>query len=105
MGFRKRTTVDGDDRGLRPAAIFVNGPSNEFFTGAALSGNKNAAGLRSNRLDHVENGAHLRTLSDNIVQTGEPPNFTAQVSGVFLPFQVLSDFMHREAQLNHQGGA
>jgi len=44
-------------------------------------------------------------LSDNIVQTGEPPNFTAQVSGFLFPFQVLSDFMNSEAQLIDQGVA
>src|SRR5260370_9699550 len=101
-GFRERTTVNGDKRGVRPAAIFMNSSSYQFFTGAALSGDKNSAGLRSDRLDHVEDGAHFRTLSDNIVQTSEPPNFTAQVSGFLLPFQVLCDFMNSEPQLLDQ---
>src|SRR5258708_23997912 len=101
-GFRERTAVDGDKWSLRSPAVFMNSAGNEFPTGAALTCNKNAAGLRSDRLDHVENGAHLRTLADNIVQTSEPPDFTAQESSFLVPFQVLGDFMDAKAQLSDQ---
>src|SRR5260370_4797856 len=101
----ERNTVNGDKGGLRPSAVFMNGPGHQFFTGAALSSNKDAAGLRSDRLDHVEDSAHLRTLPDDIVQPGEPSNFTAQVSCLFLPFQVLGAFMNRETQLIDHGVA
>src|SRR5258708_3808266 len=31
-GLRERTTVNGDKRGLRTAAVFMDGPGDQFFT-------------------------------------------------------------------------
>src|ERR1700674_2664864 len=95
----ERTTVDGDKRRLCPNAVFMNGARHQLFTGAALPGNENTARLRSNGLNHVEDSAHVRALSDDIVEPGEPPQLPTQISGFFLPFEALGDFMHSKAQL------
>ena len=72
-----------------PRTVFVNGAGNQFFTRAALSGDQDAAGLRRDRLNHVEDGAHLGTLSYDVVQTGQPADFTSQGSR---PLSSTSDF-------------
>src|SRR5882762_7676603 len=96
---RERATVDGDKRSLCPNAVFMNGAGNQFFAGPTFPGDENAARLRSNGLNQVEDSAHVRALSDDIVEPGEPPELPTQISGFFLPFQALGDFTDSEAQL------
>ena len=77
----------------------MNGARHQLFTGAALPGNENTARLRSNGLNHVEDRAHVRALSNDVVKPGKPPELPTKISGFFFPFQALGDFMHSEAQL------
>src|SRR4029077_11158203 len=76
----KRTAVDGDEGGQRSCTVLVNGAGNEFLTGSALTGDQHAARLGSYGLDHVEDGAHVRTLPDDIVQAREAANLPPQVT-------------------------
>ena len=95
----ERAAVNGDEGSLGPNAVLVNGAGHQFFAGPALPGDENAARLRRNGLNHVEDSAHVRTLSDDVVEPGKPPELTAQIPGFFLPFQALRNFMDGETQL------
>src|SRR5260370_16696379 len=83
---RERPAVDGDEGGLSADAVFMNGAGHQLFTGSALPGNENAARLRSNSLNHVEDGAHLLALSNDIVESRQPPDLPAQIPPFPLPF-------------------
>ena len=39
----------------------------------------------------LEDGAHLRALPDDVVETREPPQFAAQVARLFLPLQAFGN--------------
>src|SRR5260370_5311149 len=67
---RERAAVNGDERGLGPNAVFMNGASNQFFAGPTFPGDENAARLRSYALNHVEDRAHVRALRAEIVEPG-----------------------------------
>ncbi len=62
----------------------MDGARDQFFSGAAFTGNQNPAGLRRDGLDHVEDGAHLWALPDDGYRdlsdaesrgAGSPPSF------------------------------
>src|SRR5277367_4410556 len=93
FGFQKRfwksTAVDGDKGSLSAKTVLVNGTGYQFFSGAALACDQDAAGLRSNGLDQVKDGAHLGTLPNDVVETGQAAEFTAKVPGFLFPFQTL----------------
>src|SRR6266581_2572683 len=80
----------------------MDGTGNKFLAGPALPGDQNAARLRSDGLDHVKDGAHVGALPDNIVETGKPPKFAAEIAGFFPPFQVFGYFMNGAPQLVHE---
>ena len=77
----------------------MDGACDQFFTSPTLSSNENAARLRSNGLDHVEDGAHFRALADDVVEPGEPADFAPQIAGLFLPLEVFRHLTHGKAQL------
>src|SRR6266404_4857210 len=82
----ERTAVNGDEGSLGPNAILMNGAGHQFFAGPALSGDENAARLRSNGLNHVEDGAHVRALPDDVVQARKAAYLPPQITGFLFPF-------------------
>src|SRR5580765_4836899 len=93
----KGAAIDGDEGSLRANAVFMNGTRHQFFSSAAFAGNEDAAGLRRDGLDQVEDGAHLGTLPDDAVETGQTAQFPAEVPGLFFPLQALRDFLYGSA--------
>ena len=77
----------------------MNRPRHQFFSGAAFAGNQHAARLRRNRLDQLENFAHLRAGADDVIQPGEPAKFAAQDPGFFFQLDAFRNLRHRLAQL------
>ena len=77
----------------------MDGAGDQFFSGAAFAGDQDAAGLRRDSLDKVEDGAHLRTLADDVVETGEAAQFATKIAGFFLPLQGFGDFVDGAAEL------
>ena len=53
---------------FRARAVFVDGARNEFFARAAFAGDQDAAGLRRDRFDQLEDGAHLRAGADHVIE-------------------------------------
>src|ERR1700691_4905606 len=76
---RKSSAVDGDEGILRPGAVFMDGARDQFLARAALSGDQRPAGLRSDVLNQLKNGTHLRAGADHADKTGQAAQFAPQV--------------------------
>src|SRR5690348_3647098 len=99
---RKSAAIDGDEGSLSASAVLVNRPRYQFFSGAALAGDEDAAGLWRDRLDQFEDGTHFGALPDDVVEPCQAAQFPAEVSGLLLPFQALSDFLDGAPELVHE---
>src|SRR5579864_1892672 len=80
----------------------MNGAGNELLSGAAFTSNHHAACLRSDRLDEVEEFAHLRARADNVVEAGKLAKTAAQIAGLFLQGLRFGVFFHRGTKLVEQ---
>ncbi len=80
----------------------MDGTGDKFLPGSSLSGDQDAAGLRSDRLNHLKDGPHLGAVADDIVLTGETPQFAAQVASFVLEAECLIHLAHRPSQLVDQ---
>ena len=100
--FRKGAAIDGDEGLLAAGAVFVNRARDQFLAGAGFAGDQDAAGLRRDGHDHVEDGAHLRAVADDVVLAGEAAQFAPQVAGFVLEAQGFVHLAHGAAQLIDQ---
>jgi len=83
---------------LGARAVFRGRHGRKFLPGSSLARDQDAAGLRSDRLNHLKDGAHLGTVADDIVLTGETPQLAAQVAASRFRCSVSSTW--RTARLN-----
>ena len=77
----------------------MNGASNQLFSRSTFSGNKHAARLRRNRLNQIENCAHLGALSNDIVEPGKPAQLPPQITRLLFPPEAFAHFLDCAAQL------
>ncbi len=96
--FRKGSAIDGDKRIFGAGAVFMNGARNQFFAGAAFSGDQHAAVLRRDILDQVEDRAHLRAGADDVIESGEPAEFAPEITCFLLQGEAIDALLNRGAK-------
>src|SRR5579864_4209280 len=80
----------------------MNGSRDQLFTCTAFASDEDAASLRSDSLNHVEDLAHLGALANDIVETSEPPQLAAQIPGFLFPLEAFRHLADSAAELIHQ---
>src|SRR5271168_5552782 len=100
--FGKRAAIDGDEGSFRAGAIFVDGAGDEFFTGAAFSGDQHATGLGGDGFDQIEEVAHFGAGADDVIESGEAAELAAELAGFLAQRLIFGDAFHGGAQLVEQ---
>src|SRR5215469_12176828 len=80
----------------------MDSPGYELFSSATFASDEHPTRLRRYGLNQLEDRAHLRALSDDVVETGQSAQFATQVACFLLPFQALGNFAHSSPQLVDQ---
>src|SRR6266849_673366 len=78
-------------------APFVYRPRYQFLSRTAFPSDQYPARLRRHGLDQLKDRTHLGALSDDVVESSEPAQFTLEIACLFLPFEAVSHPVHGAA--------
>ena len=83
----------------------MNGAGNQFLSRAAFAGDQDAAVLRRDVFDQIEDGAHLGAGADDVIKTREAAKFAAEIAGFFLKSQIFGALLDGGAEFVDQAVA
>ena len=95
---RQGAAVDGDERGLGPVRVHVDGPGDELLAGAALALEEDRAPGRGGGLDEVEDVLHGLALADDVGEAEALPELVLEPDVLVLEALALEGLLDGHEQ-------